>query len=80
MQSLPLITGAIQGTARQRLYDELGLISLGKRSWYKKLIFFYKIVNWLLPDYLQSNIEISSQVNFPLRSVPVGKLKPTQSW
>ena len=50
----PAITGAIQGTSRQRLYDKLGLISLSKRCWYNKLIFFYKIVNGLLPDSLQS--------------------------
>ena len=46
------ITGAIQGTSRTRLYDELGLHSLIKRRWCNKLIFFYKIVNGLLPDYL----------------------------
>ena len=34
------ITGAIQGTSRQKLYDELGLHSLSKRRWRNKLIFF----------------------------------------
>ena len=48
------ITGAIQGTSRIKLYDELGLHSLIKRRWFNKLIFFYKIVNGLLPDYLYS--------------------------
>ena len=48
------ITGAIQGTSRERLYDELGFMSLSKRRWYNKLIFFYKIVNGILPDYLHS--------------------------
>ena len=46
------ITGAIQGTSRTKLYDELGLHSRIKRRWCNKLIFFYKIVNGLLPDYL----------------------------
>ena len=36
------ITGAIQGTSRQKLYDELGLHSLNKRRWRNKLIFFIK--------------------------------------
>ena len=36
-----VITGAIQSTSRHRLYDELGLISLSRRRWYNKLIFFY---------------------------------------
>ena len=44
------ITGAIQGTSRIKLYDELGLHSLIKRRWCNKLIFFYKIMNGLLPD------------------------------
>ena len=39
------MTGAIQGTSRIKLYDELGLHSLIKRRWCNKLIFFYKIVN-----------------------------------
>ena len=36
------IAGAIQGTSRTKLYDELGLYSLIKRRWCNKLIFFYK--------------------------------------
>ena len=51
------ITGAIQGTSRIKLYDELGLHSLIKRRWCNKLIFFYKIVNGLLPDYLYSCLD-----------------------
>ena len=38
------ITGAIQGTSRTNLYDELGLHSLIKRRWCNKLIFFYKSI------------------------------------
>ena len=47
-----MITGGIQGTSRERLYDELGLHSLLKRRWRNKLVFFYKTVNRLLPDHL----------------------------
>ena len=39
------ITGAIQGPSRGSLYQELGLESLRFRRWYRKMIFFYKIVN-----------------------------------
>ena len=42
------ITGAIQGTSKTKLYDELGLHSLIRGLWCNKLIFFYKIVNGLL--------------------------------
>ena len=60
------ITGAIQGTSRIKLYDELGLHSLIKRRWCNKLIFFYKIVNGLLPDYLYLCLDFPSQINYSL--------------
>ena len=34
------ITGGIQGTSRERLYDELALHLLVKRRWRNKLVFF----------------------------------------
>ena len=37
-----------------------------ERHWYNELTFFYKIVNGLLPNYLQSYIEASFQDNCPL--------------
>ena len=40
-------TGAIQGTSRDSLYQELGLELLRVRRWYRKMIFFYRIVNEL---------------------------------
>ena len=46
------ITGATQGTSRERFYQELGLESLENRCWYRKLIFFHKIVNGATPRYL----------------------------
>ena len=62
------ITGAVQGTSRTKLYDELGLHSLIKRRWCNKLIFFDKIVNGLLPDYLYSYLDFPSHMNYPLRT------------
>ena len=69
------ITGVIQGTSRERLYDESGLMSSSKRRWYNKLIFIYKIVNGILPDYLHSSLDFFSQNKYSLRSVSFGKLK-----
>ena len=43
------ITGAIQGTSRERLYCELGLESLTDKRWIRRLVFFKKIVNGLSP-------------------------------
>ena len=65
------ITGAIQGTSREKIYYELGLHSLAKRRWRSKLIFFYKIVNHLLPDYLYSYLDLYSQENYHLRSFKI---------
>ena len=67
------ITGAIQGTSRQKLYDELGLHSLSKRRWRNKPIFFYKILNGLLPKYLYSYLTFPNQENYPLRSALTNK-------
>ena len=37
------ITGAIRGTSKEKLYEELGLESLQLRCWFRKLCFFRKI-------------------------------------
>ena len=42
------ITGAIQGASRERLCQKLGLESLENRRSYRKLIFFHKIIIFLL--------------------------------
>ena len=73
------ITGAIQGTSREKIYDELGLHSLAKRRWRSKLIFFYKIVNHLLPDYLYSYLDFCSQENYHLRSALTSAIRPFPS-
>ena len=44
------ITGAIQGTSRERLYRELGLESLSNRCWFRKLTFFIKSLKVCLHD------------------------------
>ena len=50
-------------------------MSLRKKPWYNKLIFFYRIANGLRPDYFQSRIDLPSEGIYPLRSVSAGKLK-----
>ena len=46
------ITGAIRGSSREKLYQELGFESLQQRRWYKKLCCFYKIFKNESPRYL----------------------------
>ena len=44
-----------------------------------QLIFFSKIVNYLLPGYLYSYLDFSSQINYSLRSVSASVIKPSLS-
>ena len=46
------ITGAIQGTSRDKLYQELGLKSLKSRRCYKRLSCMFKIMEKEAPNYL----------------------------
>ena len=70
------ITGGIKGTSREWLYDELGLHSLVKRRRRNKLVFFYKIVNRLLPDYFYSYLDFPSQESYLLRSSSASIIRP----
>ena len=58
------ITGAIRGTSRDKLYHELGLESLKKRRWYRRLITFYKIVTNESPPYLFDLIPVNNNQYF----------------
>ena len=46
------ITGAIRGSSREKLYQELGLESLQQRRWYRKLCYFFKLTKNKSPKYL----------------------------
>ena len=46
------ITGTVQGTSREKIYQELGLESLRARRWYKRLSCMFKIVKEEAPNYL----------------------------
>ena len=47
-----VITGAIRGTSKEKLYKELGLESLQLCHWCRKLSCFYKLFNSEHPHYL----------------------------
>ena len=53
------VTGAIRGTSKKKIYHELGLESLEKRRWYRKLCCFYKILRSQSPQYLFNIIPTS---------------------
>ena len=48
----PIVT--IQRTCRDRIYQELGLLSLVDKRSSRKLIFFHKVILGLQPSYLQN--------------------------
>ena len=62
------ITGAIKGTSRLNLYNEIGLESLKFRWWFRKFHIFYKIKSTGLPSYLYDIIPKSSHI-YNTRSV-----------
>ena len=62
------MTGAIQETSHERLYQELGLESSENRCWYRKLIFFHKIVNGTTPRYLTSYVSTNENPVYNTRA------------
>ena len=73
------ITGAIQGTSRQRKYEELGLHTLIERRWSSELTFFCKIVDGLLQECLHPYLKFSSRKIYPLRSASTTKINRISS-
>ena len=59
------LTGAIQGSSREKVYQELGLESLKSRRWYKPLCCMFKIMNEKAPNYLTNRIP---KCNQPVRT------------
>ena len=57
--SAPAITGAIRGTSTEKLYNDLGLETLEKRRWYRKLCCFYKVYKSHSPKYLFNIIPVT---------------------
>ena len=54
------ITGAIRGSSREKIYQELGLESLQLRRWYRKLCLFYKVFKNEHPKYFFHLIPVKS--------------------
>ena len=54
------ITGAVRGTSREKIYQELGLEPLRQRRWYRKLCLFFKISKNQCSKYLFDIITQSS--------------------
>ena len=62
------ITGAIHGSYREKLYQELGFESLHDRRWCRKLCFYYKIQQNNCPLYLTELLPTIKTSCYSLRS------------
>ena len=69
------ITWAIQGTSLEYLYHELGLEFLETRRWYRKLIFFHKIVNGATTRYLTSYLNTIEKPVYNTRASDQNKIR-----
>ena len=70
-----VITWTIKGSSRDSFYQEIGLESLADRRWSRKIFFFHKIVNGLLPSYLQSYLNHYNYGEYQTRSACQNKMK-----
>ena len=68
------ITGAVRGTSREKLYQELGFESLQQKCWYRKLCLF-KIMNNQSPRYLFQLVPSLSTKYFSWSSKNIPKLQ-----
>ena len=57
------MTGAINGSSTEKLYQELGIEHLRLRRWFRKLCLFYKIIKSKSPPYLFNLIPRSSRLH-----------------
>ena len=59
------ITGVIQGTSPDKIYEELRLESLKARRWYKGLNYMFKVMKEEAPNYL---INLIPKCNHTIRT------------
>ena len=66
------ITGAIQGTSRNKIYEELGIESLTAREWYRRLSCMLKIMKEEAPNCLINLIPRCNQTTRTRKShIPI---------
>ena len=61
------LTGAIRGSSKEKIYQELGFESLRVRRWYRKLCLFCKVLNNEHPEYLSNLIPVRPAL-YPTRN------------
>ena len=71
--------GARRGTSEGKLYNELGLENLEKRSWYKKICCFFKIYIYHFTKYLLIIVPISVSTSNTRNTNNISLLKVRQN-
>ena len=61
------VSGSWRGTNTDKLFEELGWESLAHRRWYRRLCFFYKIMNNSIPEYTRRYLPKFKQNPYDLR-------------
>ena len=74
------ITGAVRGTSREKLYQELGFESLPQRRWYRKLCCLFKIIKNQSPSYLFQLVPSPNIRYFSRNSENIRQLRTKQDF
>ena len=69
------ITGAVRGTSREKLYQELGFESLQQRCWYRKLCCLFKLINNQSRRYLFQLVPSLNTRHFSRNSENIPQLR-----
>ena len=69
------ITGAVRGTSREKLCQELNFESLQQRRWYRKLCCLFKIINKQSPSYLFQLVPLPNTRYFARNSENIPQLR-----
>ena len=69
-EAAKIVTGAMKGTSKHRLMQEIGWEDLKTRRAIHKLLLYFKIVNNLCPSYLTNllPLQVSERTNYSLRT------------
>ena len=77
LDAIRTIIGAVRGTSHQKLYEESGFTSLRERRRRHRLIFYFKMIHGMCPNYLSNLIPDLVSVRNPYhRPRPLERVVP----
>ena len=80
-EAAKIVTGAMKGTSRHSLMQEIGWEDMKTRRSIHKLTFYFKIINNLTPNYLKELLpsQVFERTHYFLRSYPDFTLFPVRT-